>query len=101
MNTQKTIKLRKNSLYSRNSLEALTNHEVGVHMLTTINARLQPLRVLRVGMPVNTMTQEGVAIPGEYLSGTLTIDRMKKLALRVMAAHRMVNGHDFCRHMLI
>ena len=96
LNTRKTIKLRKNSLYSENSLNALINHEIGVHMLTTVNARLQPLKLMRVGMPVNTKTQEGMAILSEYLSGTLTIERMKELALRVMAVHKMVNGHDFC-----
>jgi uncharacterized protein (TIGR02421 family) len=97
LNAKKTIKLRKNSFYSKESLAALINHEIGVHMLTTINARLQPLKLLRIGMPVNTQTQEGLAILSEYLSGCLTVNRLRELALRVIAVSKMVNGLDFCQ----
>jgi uncharacterized protein (TIGR02421 family) len=74
---------------------ALAHHELGVHLVTTLNARSQPLKALSLGCPVNTTTQEGLAILCEYLSGNLTLSRLKTLALRVVAVDSMVNDKDF------
>jgi uncharacterized protein (TIGR02421 family) len=73
----------------------LIHHELGVHMVTTMNARLQPLKIFSLGLPGNTHTQEGLAILSEYLSGNLTLKRLKTLALRVLAVHMMVNNFTF------
>jgi uncharacterized protein (TIGR02421 family) len=90
-----TIKLNKNAKLSASDANALAHHEIGVHLVTTLNARQQPLRILEIGNPLNTMTQEGLAILSEYLSDNLTIKRMKILALRVVAVQSMIKEKSF------
>ena len=74
---------------------ALAHHELGVHLVTTLNARRQPLKIMSLGCPVNTRTQEGLAILSEYLAGCLTINRLKILALRVLAVESMIKEKNF------
>lgn len=95
LNYQRLVRLKKGAMFSENSITALTHHEIGVHMVTTINATHQPLNIFRLGLPVNTLTQEGLAVLSEYLSGSLTIKRLKELALRVKATDMMVKGYEF------
>ncbi|MBN1599297.1 MAG: flavohemoglobin expression-modulating QEGLA motif protein [Bacteroidales bacterium] len=95
LNSRKLIRIRRDARFTEKGLYALAEHEIGVHMLTTINARLQPLKFLWLGMPVNTMTQEGLAVLSEYLSGNITVTRLKELALRVLAIKSMLQGNDF------
>jgi uncharacterized protein (TIGR02421 family) len=90
-----TIKLNKHAKLARSDANALAQHEIGVHLVTTLNAKQQPLRILEVGNPLNTMTQEGLAILSEYLSGNLTIQRLKILALRVVAVNSMIKEKSF------
>ena len=90
-----TIKLNKNAKLSASDANALAHHEIGVHLVTTLNARQQPLRILEIGNPLNTMTQEGLAILSEYLSDNLTIKRLKILALRVVAVQSMIKEKSF------
>lgn len=95
LNNKRTIRIRKDALFSKNLLNALSEHEIGVHMLTTVNSRLQPLAVFRLGTPINTHTQEGLAIMSEYLSGNMSIRRMQILALRVLTIEKLLKGFDF------
>ncbi|NBC81896.1 MAG: flavohemoglobin expression-modulating QEGLA motif protein [Bacteroidetes bacterium] len=95
LNNKKTIRLRRGTYYSERALRALSEHEIGVHMVTTINARNQPLQILRLGLPVNTLTQEGLAILSEMLSGNLSIERLKELALRVLCIQSLLRGKSF------
>jgi len=97
LNTRKTIRIRKDAMFSGKSLHALSEHEVGVHMLTTINARQHPLNIFRLGTPVNTHTQEGLAVLSEYLSGNMSVKRLHILALRVLVIDMMLRGYDFSR----
>lgn len=96
-----TIKLNKNAKLSVSDTNALAQHEIGVHLVTTLNARLQPLRILEVGNPLNTMTQEGLAILSEYLSDNLTIKRLKIIALRVVAVQSMIKEKSFRKTFLL
>ncbi|MFT6329027.1 MAG: hypothetical protein ACJAYN_000956 [Bermanella sp.] len=96
-----TLKLNKNAKLSLSDTNALAQHELGVHLVTTLNARLQPLRILEIGNPLNTMTQEGLAILSEYLSDNLTIKRLKILALRVVAVQSMIKEKSFRRSFLM
>ncbi|MFT4553525.1 MAG: hypothetical protein ACI9S8_002165 [Chlamydiales bacterium] len=93
--TKRTLKIKSGETFTRLSAKALGHHEIGVHMLTTANAIKQPLKILRVGLPVNTLTQEGLAILSEYLSGTLNIERIKMLAYRVLAVEHMIKYQNF------
>lgn len=95
LNSKKTIVFKKDAVFRRRELQGLIEHEIGVHMATTINSSQQKLKVFSLGMPINTMTQEGMAIHAEYLSGCLTISRLKRLALRVMAVDMMCQGAEF------
>jgi uncharacterized protein (TIGR02421 family) len=95
LNNKKTLYIRKDAFFSEKSLKALAEHEIGVHMLTTMNSRLQPLKIFRLGTPLNTHAQEGLAILSEYLSGNISINRLQILALRVKTIEKMLLGFDF------
>lgn len=92
-----TVKVNQQVNIEELEVKALAHHELGVHLLTTLNARSQPLRLLSLGMPLNTLTQEGLAILCEYLSGCLSIKRLQKLALRVIAVNSMIKERSFKR----
>ncbi|AEX20973.1 hypothetical protein BA893_02655 [Vibrio natriegens] len=89
------VKINSAAYITTDELEALAHHEMGVHLLTTINGRRQPLNVLSLGCPANTNTQEGLAILCEYLSGHFSIKRLRTLALRVLAVESMIKERDF------
>ncbi|EMD77565.1 flavohemoglobin expression-modulating QEGLA motif protein [Vibrio diabolicus] len=91
------VKINHAAYITTDELEALVHHEMGVHLLTTLNGRQQPLKVLSLGCPANTNTQEGLAILCEYLSGHFSIKRLRTLALRVLAVESMIKDRDF-RH---
>ena len=97
LNYKRKVLLKKGTFLSEDSVNALVHHEIGVHMVTTMNALEQPLNIFKLGFPTNTYTQEGIAVLTEYLSGYLTIKRLKELALRVIAIDMMINGLDFKR----
>ncbi|MBL6991583.1 MAG: flavohemoglobin expression-modulating QEGLA motif protein [Bacteriovoracaceae bacterium] len=93
--SKRTLKVKSGICFNTKHLKALRHHEIGIHMLTTENALLQPLKVLQLGFPLNTHTQEGLAILSEYKSGNLTISRLKELALRVIAVDHQIKNNDF------
>lgn len=95
LNSTKTVVLKEGSTFSKNELQYLAEHEIGVHMLTTMNADNNKLKIFSVGLPVNTMTGEGMAVLSEYLSGNFSMKRLRTLALRVIAVDLMCNGSDF------
>ena len=91
----RNIKVNLGCKFTPSDLSALIHHELGVHLITTVNADLQPLKILKLGLPGNTHTQEGLAILSEYLSGNLPMHRLKTLALRVVAVNMLVKGETF------
>ena len=94
-NTKKTILINKSLKMNQMEMDALIHHELGVHMVTTTNANLQKLKIFKLGLPGNTYTQEGLAILAEYMSGNMSLPRLKTLALRVIAVKMMIDHHDF------
>ena len=95
LNNTQTLLLSRNHRFSKNQLKVLANHEIGVHMVTTFNGLSQPLKVFSNGFPNNVETQEGLAVYSEYMSGCLTITRLKELAYRVIAADSLAKGYSF------
>lgn len=95
LNAKKTILFRPDAKFTRSQISALVEHEIGVHMVTTMNSNAQKLKLFNLGLPVNTMTQEGLAILSEYLSGNISIKRLKILAYRVIVVDMMCSGADF------
>lgn len=97
LNNVKTLVLNSNHKYSENEIAVLTNHEIGVHMVTTMNGLLHPLKIFSHGFPNNEETQEGLAVFSEYMSNNLTIKRLKELAYRVIAVDSLAKGYTFSR----
>jgi uncharacterized protein (TIGR02421 family) len=97
LNNIKTLVLNANHTYSDNEIAVLTNHEIGVHMVTTMNGMLHPLKIFSNGFPNNEETQEGLAVFAEYMSNNLTVTRLKELAYRVIAVDSLAKGYSFSR----
>lgn len=95
LNASDTLMLKKNNKFSENQLKVLANHEIGVHLVTTHNGKSQPLKIFSNGFVNNTETQEGLAVMSEYMSGNLTLQRLKELAHRVIAADSLIKGYSF------
>jgi uncharacterized protein (TIGR02421 family) len=79
----------------RSRVDALLHHEIGVHVVTHVNGRHQPLHVLSTGLAGHDETQEGLAVLAEYLVGGLTGRRLRQLAARVVAVDEMTAGRPF------
>ncbi len=94
-NATKTLLIKRNTKFSENQLKTLANHEIGVHLVTTFNAERQPLKIFSNGFPKNVETQEGLAVFSEYMSGALTLKRLKELAYRVLASDSLIKGYTF------
>ncbi|WDD97458.1 flavohemoglobin expression-modulating QEGLA motif protein [Thalassomonas actiniarum] len=98
VNNEKALLLiNKEAVFTEKELQAFAYHELGIHMLTTINARRHPLKIFGLGLTGNTHTQEGLALYSEYCSGSLTIKRLKTIALRVIAVQYMLEHGDFVK----
>ena len=96
-NEKRLLLINKDALFTRSELQGYAFHELGIHMLTTINAKESQLKVFSIGLAGNTHTQEGLAIFSEYCSGNLTLSRLKTLALRVIAVKYMLAHGDFSK----
>lgn len=94
-NSTQTLLIKKNTKFSKNQLLTLANHEIGVHLVTTYNGIAQPLKIFSNGFPRNVETQEGLAVFSEYMSGALTLNRLKTLAYRVLASDSLIKGYSF------
>lgn len=95
LNSQKLVRIRPDAQITEKEVNALIEHEIGVHMVTTENSNRQQLKIFNLGLPVNTETQEGLAILSEILSGNITLNRLKKLAYRVLITDMMCSGASF------
>lgn len=94
-NSTKTLLIKRNTHFSELQLRTLAHHEIGLHLLTTYNASVQPLHIFSNGFPMNVETQEGLAVMSEYLCGAMRIKRLKELAYRVLAVDSLIKGYDF------
>ncbi|WP_232771324.1 flavohemoglobin expression-modulating QEGLA motif protein [Colwellia sp. 12G3] len=98
VNNEKALLLiNKEASFTQKELHAYAYHELGIHMLTTINSKQHPLKVFSLGLTGNTHAQEGLALYSEYRSGSLTIKRLKTIALRVIAVQYMLEHGDFVK----
>jgi len=94
--TATRIKIRRDAKFTRNDARQLLHHEAHIHVATSLNGRAQTdLPILAIGHPGTTRTQEGLAVYSEYLSGTLELDRLRRLADRIEAVQLVVDGADF------
>lgn len=94
--TASRIKVRAGARFTDRDAAQLLNHEAFVHVLTAVNGKRQEdLPVLAVGHPGTTRTQEGLAVFAEFVSGTLELDRFRRLADRVVGVQMVIDGADF------
>ena len=90
------VRIRGATCYSDLDIGQLLQHEVFVHSATMLNGREQPwLRSLGLGAPRTTPTQEGLATLAELITTTMDLDRLRRIALRIQAVHRALEGADF------
>jgi uncharacterized protein (TIGR02421 family) len=81
--------------FSEVRVEPLVHHEVGVHVLTHWNGRVQPLRMLANGLGGYQETQEGLGVLAELMVDGLTVSRLRELAARVVAVRSVIEGATF------
>jgi uncharacterized protein (TIGR02421 family) len=90
------IRLRAGALYSELDLEQLLVHEAQIHAATMHNGKRQTnLRLLSLGAPRTTRTQEGLAVLAELMTLSLDIVRLRRIALRIKAIAMALDGADF------
>ena len=76
-------------------VQALLAHEVGTHLVTYYNGRLQPFQQLYSGLAGYEELQEGLAVLSEYLVDGLSSSRVRQLAARVIAVRHLTEGATF------
>jgi uncharacterized protein (TIGR02421 family) len=87
---------------SQARLDALLQHEVSVHLLTCINGNQQGLGIFGSGLAGYEGVQEGLGVFAEFVSGGLTVARLRLLAARVVVVDAMLGGAGFvdCHRLL-
>jgi uncharacterized protein (TIGR02421 family) len=94
--TTSRIRIRSGAKFTTKDAAQLLNHEAFIHVGTGLNGRAQTdIPILAIGHPGTTRTQEGLAVYSEYVSGTLGLDRLRRLADRILAVQLVVDGADF------
>ncbi|WP_107667795.1 flavohemoglobin expression-modulating QEGLA motif protein [Cyanothece sp. BG0011] len=94
--TASTIKIRREARFTDRDASQLLNHEAYIHVTTSLNGKAQTdLPILAAGHPGTTRTQEGLAVYAEIVSGSMELDRLRRLADRVFAIQMAVEGADF------
>lgn len=90
------IRLRDGAAFSDYDRRQLFFHEALVHSLTALNGREQAvLPSLALSSPRVTEAQEGLATFAEQITGSIDIERMKRISLRIEAIARALDGADF------
>jgi uncharacterized protein (TIGR02421 family) len=92
----KLIRIRKTACFTDLDAQQLISHEAHIHVATSINGLNQPyLKILAAGHPGTTKTQEGLAIFSEYITNSIDLDRLRRLADRILAIQMAIEGADF------
>lgn len=90
------IRIRASARFTDRDVDQLVHHEAGIHVTTGLNGRAQEhLPILAASHPGTTRTQEGLAVFAEFITGSMDVDRLGRLADRVLAIHMATEGADF------
>ncbi|MND76926.1 hypothetical protein D3C76_414770 [compost metagenome] len=90
------IRLRASAWFSELDKSQLLQHEAFVHVATAQNGMLQAnLSCMALGAPRTTPTQEGIAMLAELLTGSIDIQRLRRITLRVLGVQQALDGADF------
>ena len=94
--TPAEIRLKRHAHFSPRDLRQMEVHEGQVHMATTLNGRAQPvLPFIGVPSPRTTRTQEGLAVLTEFITGSTSLWRVRRLCDRTLAIHAAEGGASF------
>ncbi len=90
------IRIRRTGCFSDKDIRQLVEHEAYIHVATSLNGLAQPhLKILGASHPGITKTQEGLAVFAEFITGSIDLGRMRRLADRVIAIQMAIEGADF------
>ena len=94
--TSRAIRVRRGARFTDRDFTQLLHHEAFIHVATSLNGKAQTdLPLLAAGHPGTTRTQEGLAVFAEVISGSIELDRLRRLADRVLAIQMAIEGADF------
>lgn len=92
----KRIRIRRGAHFTDKDVLQLIHHEAYIHVATSLNGIEQTeLKILGASHPGSTKTQEGLAVFAEFISGSMDIDRFRRLADRIIAIQMAIEGADF------
>lgn len=91
----RTLMISQSTRMPAHRLDALLQHEIGVHLVTFINGDAQGLKIFRTGLAGYEGIQEGLGVFAECAVGGLTAARLRLLAARVLVVDAMVAGAQF------
>ena len=94
--SSKRIRLRASAQFTERDIEQLFQHEASIHVATSLNGKAQSLLpTLGASHAGTTKTQEGLAVFSELITGTMDINRMRRLSDRMIAINMSMQGADF------
>lgn len=92
----KRIRVRRDACFTDKDVMQLIHHEAYVHVATSMNGIAQSrLKILGASHPGSTRTQEGLAVFAEFITGSMDIDRFRRLSDRIVATQMAIDGADF------
>lgn len=90
------IRIRRSAEFSDKDVAQLIHHEAGIHVATSLNGLYQTsLPILGSSHAGTTRTQEGLAVFAEFITGSMDLDRLRRLCDRTIAIQMAVDGADF------
>jgi len=94
--SSKAIKIREDGEFDQTDVKQLLNHEAYIHVATTLNGKGQEkMKILGSNYGSITKTQEGLAVFSEFITGSIDVDRMRRISDRVLAIQMAIDGADF------
>lgn len=90
------IRVRRDAKFNDKDIDQLIHHEAGIHVATSLNGKYQAaLPILSTSYAGTARTQEGLALFSELITGSMDLDRLKRLSHRTLAIQMAVDGADF------
>lgn len=90
------IRIRRAAQFNDKDIAQLIHHEAGIHVATSLNGKNQTLLpILGASHAGTTRTQEGLAVFSEFITGSMDLERLRRLADRTIAIKMSADGADF------
>ena len=90
------IRIRRDASFKDKDIAQLIHHEAGIHVATSLNGkRQQQLPILSASHAGTTRTQEGLAVFAEFITGSMDLERLRRLSARTIAIKMAADGADF------